>query len=144
MKKIMYAILALSIVAALVAGAALVPTMFGVTANAASQQPAQTNNQALEQENEGVYEQDNDDTGLEANEEESIDTNLASQAKITADEAGVIAANHLSVQPTALQSVELENEGDLHYSVALTKDNHTFDVEVDAITGDVGTVEQDD
>lgn len=141
----MYAILAVPIVAALVAGIAFLPNSFGVTAIAASQQPAQTNNQALEQENEGVDEQGDHDGVETDDEEESIDTNLANQAKITADEAAAIAASHLSVQASAVQSVELENEGgQLHYSVGLTKGDHTFDVEVDAITGNVGSVEQDD
>jgi uncharacterized membrane protein YkoI len=145
MKKIMYAILAVPILAALVAGIAFFPTSFGATSIVASQQPAQTNTQALEQENEGVGEQEEEEIGAEADEEESIDPNLVNQGMITANEAKDIASNHLSIQPSAVQSIELEKEGgQLIYSVELTKDNHSIEVEVDAITGKVVDVEQDD
>ena len=144
MKKIMYAILAVPILAALVAGIAFFPTSFGATSIVASQQPAQTNNEALEQENEGVGEQE-EEIGAEADEEESIDPSLVNQVMITANEAKDIASNHLSIQPSAVQSIELEKEGgQLIYSVELTKDNHSIEVEVDAITGKVVEVEQDD
>lgn len=140
----MYAILAVPVVAALVAGIAFFPTSFGATAIVASQQPAQTDNQALERENEGVGEQEEEEIGAEADEEESIDPNLVNQGMITASEAKDIASNHLSVQPSAVQSIELEKEGgQLIYSVELTKDNHSIEV-VDAITGKVVDVEQDD
>jgi uncharacterized membrane protein YkoI len=145
MKKIMYAILAVPVVAALVAVFAFYPTLFGATAVAASQQPAQIDNQVLEQENEGVGEQEEEENGSEAEVEESNDPNLANQAKITANEAKEIASNHLSVQPSAVQSIELEKEGgQLIYSVALAKDNQTIEVEVDGLTGKVVDVEQDD
>lgn len=146
MKKIMYAILAVPVVAALVAGFAFYPTLFGATAVAASQQqPAQIDNQVLEQENEGVGEQEEEENGSEAEVEESNDPNIVNQAKITANEAKEIASNHMSVQPSAVQSIELEKEGgQLIYSVALTKDNQTIEVEVDGVTGKVIDVEQDD
>lgn len=145
MKKIVYAILAVPVVAAVVAAIAFFPTSFGATAIAASQLPAQTDNQALEQENEGIGEQEEEEIGSEANEEGSIDPNLVDQAMITASEAKDIASNHLSVQPSSVQSIELEKEGgQLIYSVELTKDNHSIEVEVDAITGKVVNVEQDD
>lgn len=148
MKKIIYAILAVPVVAALVAGFAFYPTLFGANAVAASQQPAQLNNQALEQENDGVGEQEEEESGAEAEaedeEEGSIDPNLVNQAKITASEAKGIASNHLSVQPSAVRSIELEIEGGrLIYSVELTKNTQTIEVEVDAVTGKVIDVEQD-
>ncbi|MGI0016730.1 MAG: PepSY domain-containing protein, partial [Nitrososphaera sp.] len=154
MRKMMYAIIAVPVIAALAAGVFVFPASFGGTAIAGSQVPAQTNsqvigqqneNQAIEQENEGAGEVEDDDDGVEDDEEESVDPNLANQAKITADEAKVIAANHLSVDPSAIQFIELEKEaGLLIYSVELVKDSQPIDVEVDAFTGDVVNVEQED
>ncbi|MGH9878736.1 MAG: PepSY domain-containing protein, partial [Nitrososphaerales archaeon] len=139
----MYAIFAVPVIAALAAGVFVFPASFGGTAIAGSQVQAQVNNQVLEQENEGAEE--DDDNGAEDDEEERVDPNLANQAKITADEAKVIAANHLSVDATAVQFIEQEQEGgQLIYSVELLKNNQQIDVEVDAFTGEVISVEQED
>ena len=117
-------------------------TPSGLNAIAAPQQLAQNNNQAVEQEDDDVGEQEDDENEAE---DENIDPSLSSQVKITPSEASDIAAGHLSVQSSAVQSIELEQEGgEIHYSVELLKDNQTFDVEVNAITGNVGTVELDD
>lgn len=150
----MYAILAIPVAAALAAGIFFLPASFGGTAIAGSPQPSQINNQAieqqienqvLEQENEDAIEEEDDDNGVEDDVEETVDPNIASQVKITADEAKLIAANHLSVDVSAVKFIELEKEnGLLIYSVELIKDNQQMDVEVDASTGDVVDVEQED
>jgi uncharacterized membrane protein YkoI len=145
MKKILYAILAVPVAAVLVAVAAFFPASFGGTVIAASQQPAQINDQILQQENEGAAEEIDGEDGTEDDVEESTDPNLVDQAKITAREARDIAASHLSVQPSAVEFIELEKEGgQLIYSVELTKDNQEIEVEVDATTGNVVSVEYED
>ncbi|HEX2013764.1 MAG TPA: PepSY domain-containing protein [Nitrososphaera sp.] len=146
MRKMMYAILAVPVITALAALVVLFPASFAGSAIAGSQVPAQINNQVLEQENNGAGEEEEDDVdGTEDDVEENVDSNLANQAKITADDAKVIASNHLSVDTTAVQFIELEQEGgQLIYSVELIKGNQQMEVEVDAFSGDVVSVEQED
>jgi uncharacterized membrane protein YkoI len=71
------------------------------------------------------------------------DTDLASMAKITADQAKTAAATNMSVPVTSVQSVSLENEnGYLVYSVHVLKQGIVYDVKVDAGNGHVLFVEQ--
>jgi uncharacterized membrane protein YkoI len=174
MKKITYAILAVPIVAALVAAFAFFPASFGSTAIAGLQQQAQVNNQALEQRNQVAEVEDEtsaevenesgaeveDDDGAEVEDDDNAEVEdeigaeddaevdepgTASQTTISASQARDIAAKHLSVDPSAVQEVELEREGgQLVYSVELTKGDQEFEVEVDATTGEVVEVEQED
>ncbi|MGI0004803.1 MAG: PepSY domain-containing protein [Nitrososphaera sp.] len=75
---------------------------------------------------------------------DSVDPQLASQAKITADQAKSIATEHTSAQPSDVKSVSVEDEnGQLVYSVEIANAGNLFDVEVDAIAGQVLTVEQE-
>lgn len=152
MRQILYAILAVPAVAALIAGITFLPTILATSAVASPQPPAQINNQALEQDEISTDQNDDNnevedgvgDDQVEDEVEENVDASVASQAKLTPSEAADVAANYLSLDPSAVQSIELENEGDLHYSIAIVKENQTYDIEVNAITGTVGNVEQED
>jgi len=71
------------------------------------------------------------------------DANLASLAKITADQAKSAAATHLSASAADVKSVSLENEnGNLVYSVQILKQGIMHDVKVDAGNGTVLFTEQ--
>ena len=71
------------------------------------------------------------------------DTNLASLAKMTPDEAKTAATSYLSVSESSVQSVSLENEnGNLVYSVYVVKQGITYELKVDAGNGKVLFVEQ--
>jgi hypothetical protein len=75
---------------------------------------------------------------------DSVDPQAAGQAAITADQAKSIAAKHISAQTSDVKSASLEDEdGPLVYSVEIAKAGNLFDVEVDAITGQVSSVEQE-
>jgi uncharacterized membrane protein YkoI len=66
--------------------------------------------------------------------EQIIDPQLASQAKIAADEAQSIAMTNKSAQSSDVRSVELEDEnGQLVYEVEIKKTAQSLDVKVDAI-----------
>ncbi len=90
---------------------------------------------------------DSNELEKETEDEDSdeVDPQQASLAKITLEMAKSIAVRHVSAQLSDIREVELENEGGkLIYSVEISKDAKLLTVEVDAITGRVITVEQDD
>lgn len=131
MKKIL--ILAFVAIAASLAGAlSLFQGSFAAPGQAASLEPQQ--NPATQV---GDKER-NDDPA------DSVDSQAAGQVAITADQAKSIAATHVSVQPSDVKSASLEDEdGQLVYSIEIAKAGGLFDVEVDAITGQVSSVEQE-
>ncbi len=76
---------------------------------------------------------------------DEVDPRQASKARITAEQATEIAVKHVGVQLSDVKEVELEKEnGRLQYSVELVKDGKMLAVEIDAITGSIITIEQDD
>jgi uncharacterized membrane protein YkoI len=71
------------------------------------------------------------------------DANLASLAKITADQAKDAAVAHLSANIGDVKTVSLENEnGNLVYSVQILKQGIMYDVKIDAGNGIVLYTEQ--
>lgn len=86
----------------------------------------------------------NDKETNEDEEADSVSPQAAGHATITVDQAKNIAATHISAQPSDVHSASLEDEGgQLVYSVEIAKAGSLFDVEVDAITGQVSNVEQE-
>lgn len=103
--------------------------------------PNLTENQA--ELNTNNYDSEINDVGDINDAEDIIDPQLASQAKITADEARSIAMTHTTAQSSDVQSVSLDDEnGQLVYSVDITKAGQSLDVKVDAISGQVTHVDQ--
>lgn len=73
--------------------------------------------------------------GIEDSKEEEENTQLASMAKITTEQA---IASALKAVPGSIMKVELDNEnGKLVYSVEVKTNNGISDVKVDAKTGEV-------
>jgi uncharacterized membrane protein YkoI len=90
---------------------------------------------------------DSNEQEKETEDEDSdeVDPQQASLARITVERAKSIAVRHVSAQLSDVRQVEQENEGSkLIYSVEISKDAKVLTVEVDAVTGSVITVEQDD
>ena len=80
-----------------------------------------------------------------SDEPEEDQSKLIPLAKITSDEAAQIAIKNVSAQPNDVKSIELEHEnGDVVYSVDVTQGNKPVDVKVDAVSGNVIRVQQDD
>lgn len=127
------------------AGVILFSTPSPTTALAGSPEESQLDTQSLEERSEGAALEKDDDDGAEDDESESVDPSAADQSTITAEEAKRIAAEHLSLDPSAVRFIELEREGSrLIYSVEFDKDIQQAEVEVDAYTGDIVSVELDD
>jgi len=110
--------------------------------NSLQNQAVQDNNSDNDKETDDANDQEtNDDGGNDS--ADSIDPQFASQAKITADQARDIAISNISAQSSDVKSVSLDDEnGQLVYSVDVTKAGTSFDVKVDAISGQVANVDQ--
>jgi len=101
----------------------------------------------VEQDDDGPNEAEEEETETneDAEDQDEVDPQQANQAKITAEEAKAIAVKHVDAQLSDVREVELENHnGHLVYSVEIAKPGKLFEVEVDAVTGVVMILEQDD
>lgn len=149
MKTTILALAAVAVVASLIAAVPLLHSSF------AAQTPQTTTKQDSIQNQAGAVQKNNDKTNNDAAADQetnddngsqaadAVDPQLASRAKITADQAQSIALTHLSAAQTDVKSVSLDNEnGHLVYSVEITKAGQSYDVKVDAINGQVANVDQ--
>ncbi|MEJ7641954.1 MAG: PepSY domain-containing protein [Candidatus Nitrosocosmicus sp.] len=84
-------------------------------------------------------------SSVTSDEPEEDQSKLIPLAKITSDEATQIAVKNVSAQTSDVKSIELEDEnGDVVYSVDVTQGDKPVDVKVDAVSGNVLRVQQDD
>lgn len=137
MKQTILALAVVAVVASVIGVVPVLQSSFAATDTTAKADTAQTGQVQDNKNNEANDQETNDDGN------DKIDPQLASQAQITADQASSIAVNHMSAQPGDVKSVSLDDEnGRLVYSVELTKGGQSFDVKVDAISGQVANVDQ--
>ncbi len=153
--KTILALAAVAVVASLIGAISLLNSSFAAqdTSNQPAVDPSSAQNTAV-QDNNGSdndketndvadQEKDDDDNNSGSDEADIIDPQLASQAKVTPDQARDTAMKHVSAQPSDVKSVELDDEnGQLVYSVEIAKAGQSSDVKVDAISGQVAYVEQ--
>ena len=93
--------------------------------------------------NDNVNEQYPNYTGSIIASETATDEQLASQTKISPDQAKAAALNDPTVAGGTVTSVSLDNEnGNLVYSVEIVKGSTSYDVKVDAGTGNILFIDQ--
>jgi len=113
----------------------IVVSMASFTVNA--QTPITTTSTA-NPDNDNVNEQYPNYTGSIMASETATDEQLATQANISPDQATAAALNDPTVAGGTVTSVSLDNEnGNLVYSVEIVKGSTSYDVKVDAGTGNI-------
>lgn len=152
--KTIFALAAVAVAASLIGAIPVLHSSFAAPSandNQPAANPNSTQAQDVQDNNSGGNndKETNDATDQERNDGngsgnvDSINPQLASQAKITADQAKSTAMTNVSAQPSDVKSVSLDDEnGHLVYSIEITKAGQSFDVKVDAISGQVANVDQ--
>jgi uncharacterized membrane protein YkoI len=137
------ALAAVAVVASLVAAVPLFHSSFAALTPQATKQDSTQNQATVQNNNGGNDKETKDDNGSNNGAADNISPQFASQAKITADQAQNTAVKHMSAQPSDVKSVSLDDEnGHLVYSVGITQAGKYSDVKVDAVTGQVASVDQ--